>query len=86
MLLENFLWKKFHDFINETAKVFVAYLKVLQDGFVKRPCDADLVFCSWVSDVRMNTFEKTEEEFTQKMFTNKLTIAKRNKIGKLNYI
>ena len=46
MLLENFFWRKFYDFIAEAVKAFVPYFEVLQDGFVKRPCDADLVFCS----------------------------------------
>ena len=39
-------WKKFHDFIAEAAKAYVPYFEVLEDGFIKRPCDADLVFCS----------------------------------------
>ena len=43
---QTFFWKKFHDFIAEAAKAFVPYFEVLQDGFVKRPCDADIVFCS----------------------------------------
>ena len=34
-----------HDFTAEAAKAFVPYFEVLQDGFVNRPCDADLVFC-----------------------------------------
>ena len=46
--------------IPEAAKTFVSYFEVLQDGFVKRSCDADPVFCSWVLDVRMKTYEKTE--------------------------
>ena len=36
------------------------YFEVLQDGFVKRPCDADLVFCSWKLGLRTKTFEKSE--------------------------
>ena len=50
------------NFIAETARAFVPYFEVLQDGFVKRSWDTDLVFCSWVLDVRMNTFVKTEED------------------------
>ena len=34
-----------HHFTAEAAKAFVPYFEVLQDGFVNRPCDADLVFC-----------------------------------------
>ena len=66
MLLKNFFGKKFHDFIAEAAKAFVPYFEVLQYGFVKRPCDTDLVFCSWVLDIRTKTFEKTEENLIRK--------------------
>ena len=66
MLLENLFWKKFHDFIAEAAKAFMPHFEVLQDGFVKRPCDADLVFCSWVLDLRIKTFEKTEGDLLRK--------------------
>ena len=66
MLVENLFWKKFHDFIAEAAKAFVPYFEVPQDGFVKRPCNADLVFCSWVLDLRTKTFEKTEGDLLRK--------------------
>ena len=36
-----FFEKIFRDVIGEAAKAFVPYFEVLQDGFVKRPCDAD---------------------------------------------
>ena len=69
----------------EAAKAFVPYFEVLQDGFVERPCDADLVFCSWVLDGRMKTFEKPEENLkSQKMFIDKQRTTKRNKIEKLD--
>ena len=42
------------------------YFEVLQGGFVKRPCDADLVFCSRVLDVKTKTFEKTEGDLLRK--------------------
>ena len=71
-----FFWKKkvslekvpwFYSMILfEAAKAFVPYFEVLQDGFVKRPCDANLVFCSWVLDVRMKIIEKTEEDLLRK--------------------
>ena len=67
------------------AKAFMPYFEVLQDCLVKRPCDADLVFCSWVLDVRTRTFEKTER-LSQQMFIDKQPITKINKIRKLNYI
>ena len=87
MLLENIFWKKFHDFIAEAAKAFVPYFEVLQDSFVKRPCEGDLVFCSWVLDVRMNTFEKTEEYLLRKcLYIDKQTVTERNKMRKLNNI
>ena len=44
------------------------YFEVLQDGFVKRPCNADLALCLLLLDVRMNTFEKIWGKLTQKMF------------------
>ena len=66
MLLENLLWKKFQNFIAEAAEVFLPYFEVLPDGFVKRPCNVDLVFWSWVSHIRMNTFKKTERELLKK--------------------
>ena len=68
LLLKNIFWKKFHDFTAEGAKAFVTYFEVLQDGLIKKPCDADLVFCSWVLDVRTNTFEKTEEDLLRNVF------------------
>ena len=46
MLLENFFRKKSHDFIAEAAKAFVPDFEKVQDGFVKRAGNADLVFCS----------------------------------------
>ena len=42
------------------------YFELLQDGFVKRPCDAGLVFCSGVLDLRAKTFEKTERDLLRK--------------------
>ena len=42
------------------VKALVPYFKVLQVGFVKRSCDANLVLCSRVLDARMKTCEKTE--------------------------
>ena len=42
------------------------YFEVLQDGFVKRPCDVDLVLSSWVLDVKTKTIEKTEGELLRK--------------------
>ena len=44
----------------EGAKPLVPYFEVLHLGFVKRSCDANLVFCSCVLDARMKTCEKTE--------------------------
>ena len=60
LLLGNSFWKKFHDAIAEATKVLVLYFEVLHLGFIKRPCDANLVFCSCVLDARMKTCEKTE--------------------------
>ena len=60
MLLENLFWKKFNDAIAEATKALVPYFDVLHVGFVKRPCDANLVFCSCVFNARIKTCEKTE--------------------------
>ena len=60
LLIGNSFWKKIHDAIAEAAKALVPHLEVLHVGFVKRPYDANLVFCSCVSDARMKTCEKTE--------------------------
>ena len=70
-LLGTLFWKKFHDFIAEAAKAFMPYFEVLQDGFVKIPCDADLVFCSWVLDLGTKTFEKTEGDLLKKYLETK---------------
>ena len=40
-----FFFEKLCDIIAETAKAFMPYFKVWQDGFIKRLCDADVVFC-----------------------------------------
>ena len=60
MLLGNLFWKKFHDAIAEAAKPLVPYFEVLHVGFVKRPCDANLVFCLCELDARTKAGEKTE--------------------------
>ena len=59
-------WKKFHDAVAEAAKPLVLYFEVLHLGFVKRPCDANLVFCSCVLDARIKTCEKTEGALLKK--------------------
>ena len=46
IVIRKTFWEKFHDFVVEAAKAFMPYFEVLQNGFVKRSCDADLVFCS----------------------------------------
>ena len=66
MLLGNSFWKKFHDAIAEATKALVPYFEVLNVGFIKGPCDANLVFCSSVLDARMKTCEKTEGALLQK--------------------
>ena len=62
MLIENLFLKIFHDAIAEVAKPLVPYFEVLQVCFVKKPCDANLVFCSCVLDAREKTCEKTEAD------------------------
>ena len=83
MLLENLFGKKFHDFIAEAAKAFMPYSEVLQDGFVKWPCDADLVFWSWVLDFRMKTFEKTEGDLLRKCLQINKQLQKEIRSGNL---
>ena len=60
MLLGNSFWKKVHDAIAEATKALVPYFEVLHLGFIRRPCDANLLFCSWILDARMKTCEKTD--------------------------
>ena len=36
--------KKFHDAIAEATKALVPYFEVLHVGFIKRPCDANLIY------------------------------------------
>ena len=79
MLLVNFLWKKFHDFIAEAPKAFAPYFEAVQDGFVKRTCDADLELYSWVLDVRMNTVKKTEEDLLRKYLKINKQLQKKKK-------
>ena len=50
--------KKFHDAIAEATKALVPYFEVLHVGFIKRPCDANLVLFSCVLDARMKTLKK----------------------------
>ena len=71
MPLENLFWKNFNHFIAEAAKALMPYFEVIQGGLVKRPCDADLVFCSWVLDLKTKIFEKNWRRLTQKMFIDK---------------
>ena len=59
----NSFWKKFHVAIAEAAKSLVSYFDLMLVGFVKTPCDANLMLCSSVLDARMKTCEKTEEGF-----------------------
>ena len=66
LLLENLFWKNFNHFIAEAAKALMLYFEVLQGGPAKRPCDADLVFCSWVLDLKTKIFEKTEGDLLRK--------------------
>ena len=70
----NSFWKKFHDVLAETVKALVPYFKVLQVGFVKRSCDANLMLCSRVLDARMKTCEKTEGSLLI-MFIDEQTIT-----------
>ena len=46
----------------------MSYFEVLQDGFAKKPCDAGLVFCSWVINLRTKTFEKTWEAYSENVY------------------
>ena len=57
---------KFHDAIAEATKALVPYFEVLHVGFIKRPCDATLVFCLCVLDARMATCENTEGALLKK--------------------
>ena len=45
---------------SRSSKTISAKFWILHVGFVKRPCDTNLVFCSCVLDAWMRTCEKTE--------------------------
>ena len=60
---------KFNDAIAEAAKALVPYFEVLHVGFIKRPCDAKLVFYSCVFDASMKTCEKTEVMIDEQTIT-----------------
>ena len=45
---------------SRSSKTVSTIFELLHVGFVKRPCHANLVFCSCVLDARMKTCEKTE--------------------------
>ena len=66
LLLGNYFWKKFHDAIAEATRALAPYFEVLHLGFIKKPCDANLLFCSCVLIARMKTCEKTERVFLKK--------------------
>ena len=59
---------KFHDAIAEATKALVPYFEVLHLGFIKRPYDANLVFCSCVLDTRMKTCEKIWRSLTTNIY------------------
>ena len=71
----NSFWKKFHDAIVEAAKALLPYFEVLHLGFVKRPCDANLVFCSCVLESRMETYGKTEGDLLIRCLIDEQTIT-----------
>ena len=75
----NLFLKKIHDPIAKAAKALLPYIQVLHVSHMKRPCDANLVFCSCVSDARMKASEKTEGDLRVKC----LEITS-NKIMRLN--
>ena len=52
---------KFNDAI-EAAKALVPYFEVLHVGFIKRPCDAKLVFYSCVFDASMKTWKNWSDD------------------------
>ena len=60
---------KFNDAIAEAAKALVPYSEVLHVGFIKRPCDAKLVFYSCIFDGSMKTCEKTEVMIDEQTIT-----------------
>ena len=61
IVTERLFLEKLHDAIAEATKALVPYFEVLHLAFIKRPCDANLVFYSCVLDARMKTCEKTDE-------------------------
>ena len=66
LLLGNSFWKKFHDAIAGATKALDPHFEVLHLGFIKGPCDANLVLFSCVLDARMKTCEKPEGALLKK--------------------
>ena len=62
------------------------YFEVLQDGFVKRPCDADLVCRSSVLDVKVKKCEKTEGDCPTKYLLITNNSKKRKKKDQETYL
>ena len=67
--------EKFHDAIAEAAKALVPYFEVFHVGFVKRLCDANLVFCLYVLGAKMKTCEKNWSRLTNEIFLDERTIT-----------
>ena len=68
-------WKRFHDAIVEAVKALLSYFEVLHLGFVKKPGDANLVFCSCILESRMETYEKTEGDLLIRCLIDEQTIT-----------
>ena len=51
---------------SRSSKKISAIFEVLHVGFVKRPCGANIVYCSCVLDARMKTCDKTEGDLVIK--------------------
>ena len=71
----NSFWKRFHDAIVEAVKALLLYFEVLHLGFVKKPCDANLVFCSCILESRMETYKKTEGDLLIRCLIDEQTIT-----------
>ena len=66
-----FFFEKLCDIIAETAKAFMPYFKVWQDGFIKRLCDADVVFCLLALEVMWKNMWKNWGRLAQKIIIDK---------------
>ena len=61
------MYKMYLLYVSIKTKAFMPYYEVLQIGFIKRPCHTDILFCSWVLDIRKHK-KKLKETCLKNVF------------------